>query len=137
MEEEIHHQDDQENGDDQGLYDVVNSRIEEVIRGLQDRKFQTSRHGLFDLVIKVVDCRIDLRSIGSRRLVDHECYTGLAVHAGGEAVIQCSQLHIRYIAQMKHVTMIRTEDDRLKLLDGLQTTFVLQVILIRIPALLA
>ena len=66
----------------------MNSCIEEVIRSLQDCKLQTSRHGLFNLVIKFINRRIDLSSISSGRLIDHECHTGFLIHARGEAIVQ-------------------------------------------------
>ena len=68
----------------------MNSCIEEVIRSLQDCELQTSRHGLFNLVIKFINRRIDLRSVRPRSLVDDECHTGFAVHARGEAIVQCA-----------------------------------------------
>ena len=87
------------------------SGIEEVIGGLERRELQACRHGLLELIIKVVDRSIDLSSIGARRLIDHECHTGLSIHAGGETIVQGAQLHICYVAQMEHIAMIRTEDD--------------------------
>ena len=137
LQEEIDDEYDKDDSDNKRLHHIVDSGIEEVIGGLQNRELQAGGHRCRKVLINIVDSGIDLGSIGSRSLIDDVCYAGLTVHAGREAVVQRTEFHIRHIAQMQHIPFVRTQDDGLKLVYRLQTSLVLEVILVGITTLFA
>ena len=137
LQEEIHDDDDEDDGDDKGLYYVVDGGEEEVITGLQRHELQSGGQGRLELFVELVYLFVHLSRIRARRLIDKVEHTRFAVHVGRHRVGFRADLHRRYIPQVQHVAVVlRTDDDVLKLLDGLERTFVLHRVLVGVLRLL-
>ena len=95
----------------------MNGGEKEIIGCLKCRELQARRHRLLQVFVDLVDRRVDLRSIGARSLVDHEYNTRLTIHAGREAVVQRTQLHVRHIAQVQHIAAGTAQHDVVELID--------------------
>ena len=80
MQEQIHDEDDEDDGDNEGLDDIVDGGVKEIIGGLHLPEFQTGRQRLGDILDHLVDFGINLCGIGTRCLIDDKHHPGVSVH---------------------------------------------------------
>ena len=115
----------------------MDSGEEEVIRSLQNLELQTGGHRRLQLFVQLVDAGVHFRGVGARSLEYHVDGTGFAVDVGGEVIAHSADFHVRYIAQVQHVSAVAgAQHDVVELLDGFERTLVLQRVLVSVLALL-
>ena len=79
LQEEINHQDDQQNGNHQGLHHVVDRGEQEVIGTHHTDELHTLRQILAHQIQLIRNALVYLRSVGSRHLEHHKGYTRMTI----------------------------------------------------------
>ena len=126
LQEEIHHQDYQDNGNDQCLHHIVYGSEEEVVGTHHRHKFRPFGQAFLHLLYLCRNLLVDGGCVGARRLEHHEKHRRLAVHLTAETIGQRTQLHIRHVLQTEHGTVaLRAYHRVLELLHTLQTSAIL------------
>ena len=86
MQEEIDHEDDEEDGDNEGLDHIFHGGVQEVVAGFKQFEFQACRQTLFHLGQHLFDFGIHLCGIGTRRLLHIEHHARLSADVRAEVV---------------------------------------------------
>ena len=126
LQEEIHHQNYQYNGNDQCLHHIVYGSEEEVVGAHHGYKLRPFGQALPHLVYLCGNLLVDGGCVGACRLEHHEKYSRLAVHLTAETIGQRTQLHIRHVLQTEHGTVtLRAYHRVLEFLHTLQASTIL------------
>ena len=123
LQEEVHYQNHQDNGNDQRLHHIVYGSEEEVVGAHHRHKLRPFGQALPHLVYLCGNLLVDGGCVGACRLEHHEKYSRLAVHLTAETVSQRAQRHIRHVLQTEHGTVaLRTDHRVLEFLHTLQAS---------------
>ena len=133
LQEEVHHQDNQENGDDKCLLYIIDRCVKEVVGRHHINKLQTSGHVLAQLLQFCGNGVVSLLGVCARHLEHHECCGRVAVALTIDCIAVRTEFNICHIAEAKHIAVGQgLQHDVVELLDALQTAGVLQCVLIYI-----
>ena len=112
--------------------------VQEVLGTHQLDHLHVGRQRLAQLLQIAVDLGDNFVRVGSGRLVDHTGRTGRSVHRTGVGVALRPQLDRRNVLQPEHpAVVIGTDHDLLELLFSLQTSAVLERVLVDVSGILA
>ena len=86
MQEQIHDEDHQDKGDDEGFNYTINGGVEEVVGGFHLLELQARRQGLRHFLYHLVDFFVNRSGIGAGRLLDDELRSSVSVNIRAEVV---------------------------------------------------
>ena len=132
LQEEEYHQDDQENGKDQGLHHVVHGGIQEVVAAQEGGELEAGGGNLLRFPEHFIDFRVHGLGVGAGGLV-HNGDDGRAFCAfGGEGIVPGAQLDIGHISEAQYLAAFRAQDDAAEFLHGSETAAVFQFVFVRV-----
>ena len=131
MQEDVHDEDNQDKGDDEGFNNAVDGGVKEVVGGLHLLELQACRQGLRHFLYHLVDFLVDRGGIGARGLFDEERRARVSVDVGAVVVRLSTQLHIGHVSQAHDFTIRGgAHDDLLELAHVVQLSVELNVNLV-------
>ena len=111
LQEDIHDQNHQDDGDDERFQHTVHRSVKEVVGCFQLFEFQTGGQRLRDFLEVLVDFGVHLGGVGARGLVDDEQHAGMPVDVGAVVVCFGAEFHIGHIGQTQHPSVRAGTDD--------------------------
>ena len=111
LEKDVHHEDDQQQGLEQGLHDVLDGSIEEVFLTFQVFDDNARGQALADFLDLAVYGLDNLVGIRTAYLVDHDVHAGMSVGLSDEVVVDGAQFHPCHILDAQHVSVGQRLDD--------------------------
>ena len=131
LQEEVHHEDDQQDGDDERLLHIGDGLQQEVVGRHHLLEVQALRQRLLHLAQGARQAVVGLLGVRTRELEGHEGDGGLAVELAAEAVVHLTHFQVCHVAQTQQRTVGLGHDDNVaELLDLLQAAGVAQGVLI-------